>query len=94
MARRSFHEEDETPEDLTPDAFIEPVGDFLKRFFVPAPNIAQAELLLSTAELFYQVDQHAPKLVPLDVFREVLIALDFVEEHTDDGFFWLLKKVS
>jgi len=92
MAKK-FHDEDEEPEEAGNDAdsYIEPVQELLSQFFAPAASLATAELMLSTAELHFRIQEHAPGLVPVECLRDVLIALDYKEEHAGDGFVWLLK---
>lgn len=68
------------------------VRGLLDRFFVPVATIGVAGLLLSTAELHHQIEEHSPGLVPVGALREVLLSLGFVEAYTGEGFVWLLDR--
>lgn len=87
-------EEDETPKqerDIVAE-WTDTVRELIDPHFSPARDAGDADLMLSTDELHYQLAQHAPEMPPKDYLRVILLALNFKSGHTGESFVWYLKQ--
>jgi hypothetical protein len=70
----------------------EKVGDFLRPHFPSTTDPAVATSMLTTAEFHAMLEEHAPEMVPLSMFRDVLVALDYHEHLVGGELRWLIRR--
>jgi hypothetical protein len=80
----------DTPIELT-EQQVEHLSDILSLNFRPAQDPGEATQFLTTDQLFKQVNDHSPGLLPIELFREAMLKCSFIEHYNVDGFVWLLS---
>lgn len=69
------------------------IDEFLGRHFRPASEPSDADLMLSTNQLFQKLDEHSPGEFYLFEVVQCLRDAGFTERYVGDQFVWLLRSV-
>jgi len=74
------------------EVVTETVSDLLRPHYLPAKGVADADEMLTTAQLYAMINDHDPELVPPNMIRKVLLGAGYRDGLQDPtSFVWYLK---